>query len=82
MVINIWKRYRFKEPIFWRYLTQPSRNLPAQRMLTIKTPERRHWRVSGAFFVNFEQIFHLALVFPLLTLNMYLPAGNNFQSGK
>ena len=24
--------------------------------LTIKTPERRHWRRSGVFFVNFEHI--------------------------
>ena len=38
--------------------------------LTIKTPERRQWRRSGAFIVNYEQISHLALVFLLLTLNM------------
>ena len=38
--------------------------------LTIKTPERRHWRCSGFFIVNFEHILHLVLVFPLLTLNM------------
>ena len=24
--------------------------------LTIKTPERRHWRRSGVFIVNFEQV--------------------------
>ena len=35
-----------------------------------KTPERRHWRHSGVFIVNFEHISHLALVFLLLTLNM------------
>ena len=35
--------------------------------LTIKTPERRYWRV---FTVNFEHILHLVLVFLLLTLNM------------
>ena len=35
--------------------------------LTIKTPERRHWRI---FIVNFEHISHLVLVFLLLTLNM------------
>ena len=33
--------------------------------LTIKTPERRHWRRSGVFFVNFEHISHLVLVFLL-----------------
>ena len=38
--------------------------------LPVKTPERRHWRHSGAFIVNFEHISHLVLVFLLLTLNM------------
>ena len=37
--------------------------------LTIKTQERRHWRRSGIFIVNFEHILHLFLVFLLLTLN-------------
>ena len=27
--------------------------------LTIKTSERRHWRRSGVFIVNFEHILHL-----------------------
>ena len=27
-------------------------------MLTIKTPERRKWRRSGVFIVNFEHISH------------------------
>ena len=36
--------------------------------LTIKTPERRHWRRSGVFIVNFEHIADLVLVFLLLTL--------------
>ena len=43
--------------------------------LTIKTPERRYWRRSGVFIVNFKQISHLALVFLLLTLSRYTPAG-------
>ena len=38
--------------------------------LTIKIPERRQWRRSGIFLVNFEHILHLVLVFLLLTLNM------------
>ena len=38
--------------------------------LTIKTPERRQWRRSGVFIVNFEHISHLVLVFLLLILNM------------
>ena len=41
----------------------------------IKTPERCKWRYSGVFIVNFEQISYLFLVFLLLTLNVYLPAG-------
>ena len=39
--------------------------------LTIKTPERRQWRRSGVFIVNFEHILHLVLVFLLLTLSRY-----------
>ena len=31
--------------------------------LTIKTPERRHWRRSGVFIVSFEHISHLVLLF-------------------
>ena len=34
--------------------------------LTIKTLERRHWRRSGAFIVNFENISHLFLKFLLM----------------
>ena len=32
--------------------------------LTIKTPERCQWRLSGVFIVNFEQISHFVMVFP------------------
>ena len=37
--------------------------------LTVKTPERRHWRRPDVFIVNSEHISHVVLVFPLLTLN-------------
>ena len=37
--------------------------------LIIKTPERRQWRRSDVFIVNFENISHLLLVLPLLTLS-------------
>ena len=37
--------------------------------LTIKTPERPHWRRSGVFIVNLEHISHLVLFFLLLTLS-------------
>ena len=38
-------------------------------------PERRKWRRSGIFIVNFERISHLVLMFLLLTLN-------NFRLGR
>ena len=38
--------------------------------LTIKTPEQRQYNRLSVFIVNFEQISHTVLVFPLLmTLN-------------
>ena len=36
--------------------------------LTIKTPERRHWRCFGVFIVNFEQSTNIALTFLFLIL--------------
>ena len=39
--------------------------------LTIKTSERRYWRLSGVSTVNFEHISHLVLVFLLLTSIIY-----------
>ena len=38
--------------------------------LEIIIPERRQWRRSGIFIVNFEYVSHFVLVFLLLTLNM------------
>ena len=40
-----------------------------------KTPERRQWHHSGFFIVNFEHNLQLRLVFLLLTLSSYMPAG-------
>ena len=37
--------------------------------LTIKTTERRQWRRSVVFIVNFHHIPHLVLVFLFLTLS-------------
>ena len=34
-----------------------------------KQQSRRQWSCSGVFIVNFEQLSHIALVFPLLTVN-------------
>ena len=39
--------------------------------LPTKTLERRYWRRSSVFIVNFEHISHLVLEFILLTLNRY-----------
>ena len=39
--------------------------------------KRRHWRSSGVFLVNFEQISHLLLVvFPLLALKKQMQGGS------
>ena len=48
--------------------------------LTVKTPERRQWRRSGVFTVNFEHISHLVLMFLLLTWHMQLPAGKGLRA--
>ena len=37
--------------------------------LAIKIPERRHWRRSDVFNVNFEHISQLVSVFLMLTLS-------------
>ena len=44
--------------------------------LMIKTQIQCHWRRSGVFIVNFEDISHLVLVFLLLTFNIQLPTEN------
>ena len=48
--------------------------------LTIKTPERRQWRHSGVFIVNFEHISYLVLMF--LLLSRLMPAGCKQVVGK
>ena len=47
--------------------------------LTIKTPERHHWRCSGVFIINFKHISHLVLVFLFLTLSRYMPIGTRLS---
>ena len=48
--------------------------------LTIKTLERRHWRLSGVSIVNFEHIPYLFLVFLLLTLSRWLPTRSLYDT--
>ena len=43
--------------------------------LTIKTPEQHQFHHSSVFIVNFEHISHLVLVFMLLILRRWMPAG-------
>ena len=43
--------------------------------LTIKILERRYWRRSGIFIVNFEHVSHLVLVFLLLPSSRQITAG-------
>ena len=50
--------------------------------LTIKTAERRQWRLSDVFIVNCEHISHLVLVFLLLTLSKQMPTGVSTHSLK
>ena len=45
----------------------------------MKTPERRHWRRSGVYVVNFEHISHLVLVFLLSTLNLVITGWENLR---
>ena len=67
---------------YWCSLCLLRKHLPAQvnnrntrkriemsPKLTMRTPERRHWRRSGVFVINFEHILHHFLVFLLLTSN-------------
>ena len=39
----------------------------------MKQPERRNWHPSDTFYVNFEQILQIVLVFPFLTLYKQVP---------
>ena len=49
--------------------------------LIIKKAERCQWRRSGVFVVNFENISHLVLVFPLLILSSKCQMGRcDFQT--
>ena len=45
--------------------------------MLIMTPKQHH----SIFFVNFEQISHIDIVFPMLTLNNYKPVLNDYPCG-
>ena len=73
--IHVWENYSLKSNLNSNpaniYLLKVSNRNARKRIeviskLTIKTPERRHWRHSGVFIVNFEHISHFFLMFLLL----------------
>ena len=43
--------------------------------VTIKTPERQHWRRSSEIIIDFNKILDIVLVFPPFTLNRYAIKG-------
>ena len=45
-----------------------------------KVNDKDSWRRSGVFFVNFEHISHLVLVFLFLTFNRKMLVGKNVPS--
>ena len=61
---------------FFKVCNRNTRNRCELRSnLTMKTPEKRYWRRSGVFNVNFEHISQFFLVFLLLILNKWMLAG-------
>ena len=46
---------------------------------TMKAPEGRQWGRSSIFIINFEQIPHIVLVFPLSILTKQMPAERSFE---
>ena len=48
--------------------------------LTLKAPERRGWRRSGVFIVNFEHTLHLFLMFLLLILKSNCLLGSFYMT--
>ena len=76
-----WRLSRYLSIILARiYLFNFTMKTPEQlvksvKKITIKTPKRHQWRLSGVFIVNFEQILHIVLLFHFLTLNKCMSAG-------
>ena len=74
LMLLILKQYLLSIPAGIYLLKVNNKNIRAMceicSKLTIKIPERRKWRCSGIFIINFEHISHPVLVLLLLTLNM------------
>ena len=72
---NSWLTQSFTQSIFtWVNNRNVTTRCEICLKLTIMTSERRQWRRAVVSNVNFEHISHF-LVFLLLTLNTWLPAG-------
>ena len=73
-VIKQFREYSCSGPVCIYLLKVNNRNTGRRceisSKLTIKTPQKRHWRRSGVSIVNFDYISHLVLVLLLLPLNM------------
>ena len=73
VVFNPFMANVFRDPVGIYLLKVNNRNTRTRceicSKLTVKTPERRYWRRSSVFIVNFEHISHLVQVFLLLTLS-------------
>ena len=80
-ISNIWKTFCNKHPVSIYIFKVNNRNTRTRcdisSKLTIKTPERHHWRRSSVFIVNFDCISHLVLVFLLLTLRRSMLTGKH-----
>ena len=76
---NINNNIRTQRAFTYSKLTRETQGVKYVQKLTIKIPERRQWRRSGVFIVNFKHISYLVLVPLLLTLKMKLPAGELFH---
>ena len=68
--VNLWKSGQFDYPVNICLFKVSNRNTSQTcnvcSKLTLKTPERIHWRRSDLFNVSFEHISHFFLVFLLL----------------
>ena len=69
-IITAYDRYTFPASIYLFKINNGNNRKRCEicSKLTIKKPERCHWRRSGVFIVNNENISHLFLVFRLFTL--------------
>ena len=58
--------------LVWRFCSKSTMEIPEQfefcSKLTIRKPKLRHWRRSGVFIANFEQISHIVQIFLIVSI--------------